>query len=82
MLNGAPSVVRDRVRGARLQTKHAALRADPDVLLGVLEDGQHVVVRERGRRRQRDEAALVEAHQAAAVRADPQLAAPALRTAR
>ena len=68
---------RDGVRGARLKTKHAALCADPHVLLGVFEDREHVVMRDRDRRRHRDEPPVVEAHQAAPVGADPHVAAPA-----
>ena len=68
---------RDGVRGARLQAKHAALRPDPDVLLRIFEDSQHVVVRERDRGRQRHETLVLEAHQAPSVRADPQVAAAA-----
>ena len=48
--------------------------ADPHVLLGIFEDREHVVVRNRRGRSHRDEPPVVEPHQAAPIGPDPHVA--------
>src|SRR5262245_16777020 len=62
----------DRAGGARAQTEHAALCADPEVVFVVLEESEHIVVWKRRRRREPDDPARLKTHQPLTVGSDPQ----------